>query len=267
MKEKSDLWVHQCPCIGKLIRNFKIVILIGLLTFSNVFASETGIQQTRISGTVTDASTGEPMPGVNVLLQGTTVGTLTDIDGKYTLTVPDQKNAILVFSFIGFSTVEVPAAGKQVMDMALEPELTGLDEVIVIGYGTMKKSDLTGSVVRADIESFREAPNVSVMQSLQGSVAGLNVGQVNSSGEEPELMIRGMSSISGETSPLIVVDNVIYRGNIIDINPNDIASIDILKDASSAAIYGSQATNGVILITTTKSGGIEGKPVIKYSGD
>ena len=266
MKEKSDLWVHQCPCRGKLIRNFKIVILIGLLTFSNVFASENGVQQTRISGTVTDASTGEPMPGVNVLLRGTTVGTLTDINGKYTLTLPDQKDATLVFSFIGFSTVEVPAAGKQVLDMALEPELTGLDEVIVIGYGTMKKSDLTGSVVRADIESFREAPNVSVMQSLQGSVAGLNVGQVNSSGEEPDIMIRGMSSISGETSPLIVVDNVIYRGNIIDINPNDIASIDILKDASSAAIYGSQATNGVILITTTKSGGIEGKPVIKYSG-
>src|SRR5690606_5567894 len=132
-------------------------------------------------------------------------------------------------------------------------------------YGTMRKSDLTGSVVRADIESFRESPNISVMQSLQGSVAGLNVGQINRSGEEPDILIRGMSSISGETSPLIVVDNVIFRGNLIDLNPNDIESIDILKDASSAAIYGSQATNGVILITTTKSGGLEGKPTIKFS--
>lgn len=129
-----------------------------------------------------------------------------------------------------------------------------------------RKSDLTGSVVRADIDAFRESPNLSVMESLHGSVPGLTVGQVNRAGQEPNIQIRGQSSLSGELAPLIVVDGVIFRGNIIDINPNDIESIDILKDASSAAIYGSQASNGVVLITTTKSGGIEGKPKFNYSG-
>jgi TonB-linked SusC/RagA family outer membrane protein len=230
-----------------------------------ILSSDSESQQNVVTGTVTDASTGEPMPGVNIQVKGTTIGTITDAAGKYSLSVTDR-NVILVFSFIGYSTREVPVAGKSVVDMILDPELTGLEEVIVIGYGTMRKSDLTGSVVRADIESFRESPNVSVMQSLQGSVAGLNVGQIDRSGEEPSILIRGLSSLSGETRPLIVVDNVIFRGNLIDLNPNDIESIDILKDASSAAIYGSQATNGVILITTTKSGGLDGKPTIKYSG-
>lgn len=222
------------------------------------------LQQKPVTGNVTDASTGESMPGVNIQVKGTTIGVMTDINGNYSLNVPEP-DAVLVFSFIGYRTRELPVEGKSVINLSLEGEMTGLDEVIVIGYGTMRKSDLTGSVVRADIESFRESPNISVMQSLQGSVAGLNVGQINRSGEEPDILIRGMSSISGETSPLIVVDNVIFRGNLIDLNPNDIESIDILKDASSAAIYGSQATNGVILITTTKSGGLEGKPTIKFS--
>lgn len=227
--------------------------------------SESGYQQNIVSGIVTDAETGQAMPGVNIQIKGTTIGTISDVSGRYSLGVNDR-NTVLVFSFIGYSTREVIVEGRSVVDLSLQAELTGLDEVIVIGYGTMKKSDLTGSVVRADIESFRESPNISVMQSLQGSVAGLNVGQINQSGEEPNILIRGLSSLSGETKPLIVVDNVIFRGNLIDLNPNDIESIDILKDASSAAIYGSQATNGVILITTTKSGGKDGKPIIKYSG-
>ena len=228
--------------------------------------SQTAImQQQTVSGRITDSETGEPMPGVNVLVKGTSTGTITDVNGNYTINVPEPKNSILVFSFIGYSTKEVSVSGNPVINQSLESELKGLDEVIVVGYGTMKKSDLTGSVVRADIESFRESPNVSVIQSLQGSVAGLNVGQVNQPGQDPDILVRGRSSISGETFPLIIVDNVIFRGNIIDLNPSDIESIDILKDASSAAIYGSQASNGVILITTKKTGGSEGKPTINYS--
>ena len=294
MKRNSDRWVHCYLYQRRLSLRLRIAILTVLFGVSCVFSvtaysvevktslnqeNTTGLQgdnltilssysvsqQNVVTGTVTDASTGEPMPGVNIQVKSTTIGTITDAAGKYSLSVTDR-NAILVFSFIGYTTREVPLSGKSVIDLALNAELTGLDEVIVVGYGTMRKSDLTGSVVRADIESFRESPNVSVMQSLQGSVAGLNVGQIDRSGEEPSILIRGLSSLSGETRPLIVVDNVIFRGNLIDLNPNDIESIDILKDASSAAIYGSQATNGVILITTTKSGGLDGKPTIKYSG-
>ena len=217
-----------------------------------------------ITGKVTDKQ-GGALPGVTVVVKGTTIGTVTNSDGEYSLANIPQEG-ILMFSFVGMRTQEVVLANQTSINVKMEEETIGLEEVVAIGYGSMKKSDLTGSVVRADVGAFRESPNVSVVQSLQGTVAGLNVGQINQSGEEPDILIRGKSSISGELTPLIVVDNVIYRGNLIDLNPNDIESIDILKDASAAAIYGSQAANGVILITTTKSGGYEGKPTIKYSG-
>lgn len=221
-------------------------------------------QPLKISGRVTDSS-GSPLPGVTVAIKGTTQGTITDSGGNYAL--PNVSgDGTLVFSFVGMKTQEIAVSGKATVNVAMAEEMIGLEEVVAIGYGTMKKSDLTGSVVRADIESFRESPNVSVIQSLHGSVAGLNVGQITSAGEEPDILIRGKSSISGELAPLIVVDNIIFRGNLIDLNPNDIESIDILKDASSAAIYGSQASNGVILITTKRSGGIKGKPTFNYSG-
>jgi TonB-dependent starch-binding outer membrane protein SusC len=174
--------------------------------------------------------------------------------------------ATLVFSFVGMRTQEVAVAGKTSINISMEEETIGIEEVVAIGYGTMRKSDLTGSVVRADLESFRQSPNISIIESLHGSVPGLSVGQVNSAGQEPSILIRGQSSLSGETAPLIVVDNVIFRGNLIDLNPNDIESVDVLKDASSTAIYGSQAANGVIIITTSKTGGMDGKPKFNYSG-
>ncbi len=221
-------------------------------------------QPVQVNGKITDPS-GQPLPGVTVVVKGTVQGTVTNADGDYSLTkIPE--NGILLFSFVGMKSQEIPVEGKTTINIVMEEEAIGIEEVVAVGYGTMKKSDLTGSVVRADVASFRESPNVSVVQALQGSVAGLNIDQINQSGGEPDILIRGKSSISGELTPLVVVDNIIYRGNLIDLNPNDIESIDVLKDASAAAIYGSQATNGVILITTTKSGGIEGKPIIKYSG-
>ena len=220
-------------------------------------------QQVKVSGTITDASTGEPMPGVNVVIKGTNVGAITDAIGKYSLNVTDQ-NAVLVFSFIGYSTKEVPFAGKSVIDTILESEITGLDEVLVIGYGTMRKGDLTGAVNRADMEIFKESPNVNIVESLHGSIPGLNVGAVTSSGENPSLNIRGSTNFTGQNSPLIVLDGIIFRGNMNDINPNDVESVDVLKDASSASIYGSEASNGVILITSVKRGEKD-KPSITYS--
>lgn len=217
-----------------------------------------------ISGRITDTNN-DPLIGVNIMVKGTNKGTATDLDGSFVLTDIDE-NDVLVISYIGFQSVEVGVNGTTYLQISLEADAQLLDELVVVGYGTMRKSDLTGSVVRADINSFRNSPNISIAQSLQGSVPGLSVGQVTRAGQDPGLLIRGQSSLSGETAPLIVVDNVIFRGNLVDLNPNDIESVDILKDASSTAIYGSQAANGVILITTSKSGGSNGKPLFNYTG-
>jgi len=222
--------------------------------------------QSGVTGTIVD-ETGEPLPGVTILIKGTTKGTVTSIDGKYS--IPAKADDVLLFSFIGMRSREVPVDGKNTIDITMEADAIGLDEVVAVGYGTMRKSDLTGAVVSVDVEQMAEMSNVSVMQSMQGSVAGLNVGAVDAAGENPTISVRGQSTISsGSTAnaPLIVVDGAIYRGNIIDINSADIATVDILKDASSAAIYGSQATNGVILITTKSGVDESGKPTITYSG-
>ena len=222
---------------------------------------EDGIQ-TSIAGTITD-NMGEPLPGASVLEKGTTNGTITDIDGRFQLNVRDD--AVLVFSFVGYKSKEIAVAGRSVFDVMLETDVAALEEVVVVGYGTVEKSDLTGSVAQANLESFRSQPNISIGQSLQGSVPGLNVGPVNRAGEEPNITVRGRTSISGAQSPLVILDGVIYRGNLIDINPSDIASIDVLKDNSAAAVYGSQAANGVILITTKSGNDNMGKPMISYS--
>ena len=220
------------------------------------------LQQNRVTGIVTDKD-GSPLPGVNVVVTGTTRGTTTDIAGKYSIEVPPGSKS-LTFSFVGMKPQENTIGALTQINVTMAESAIGLEEVVVIGYGTMRKSDLTGSVVRIDDEVISERPNISVIQSLHGASPGLNIGQVNEAGEEPSLSIRGKTSLSGAQAPLIVVDGNIYRGNLIDLNPNDIGSIDILKDASAAAIYGSQATNGVIIITT-KTGEVIGKPVINYS--
>ncbi|MCD6355109.1 MAG: SusC/RagA family TonB-linked outer membrane protein, partial [Prolixibacteraceae bacterium] len=220
-------------------------------------------QQKSITGMVTD-DTGQPLPGVTVLIKGTMQGTVTNVDGKYSITnIPE--NATLVFSFVGMKTQEIEVGNQSTINVSMAVDAIGLDEVIAIGYGSMKKSDLTGSVSQVTSEVITERQGVSLVQSLQGSTAGLNVGQVDQAGESPSISIRGRTSISGSQSPLIVVDGVIFRGNLVDINPNDIQSVDILKDASSTAIYGSQATNGVMIITT-KEGVVSDKPTITYTG-
>ena len=237
---------------------------IELLTLKSKFESES--QQPRkkeISGLVKD-SKGLPLPGVTVVLKGTTTGIITDSDGNYSLSnIPE--NATLQFSFVGMKTQEVKVGNQSVLNVVMADEIIGIDEVVAIGYGTMRKSDLTGAVLRADFDKFKDQPNISIAQSLHGSVAGLNVSQTTKAGAEPSISIRGRTSISGEQDPLIVLDGVIFRGNMIDINPDDIGSVDILKDNSAAAVYGSQAANGVILITSKTGKGKNNKPLINYS--
>lgn len=216
----------------------------------------------KISGVVLD-NLNEPIIGANVVIKGTTTGTITDVDGKFDIEA--QKGTKLEISYIGYETSEFTVNDHNNLVITLAEDSQTLDEVVVVGYGTARKKDLSGSVVRADLSTLKESPNVSLGSALQGTVPGMNVGTVTKAGTDPDMSIRGRTSISGSNNPLIVLDGIIYRGNIVDLNMNDIESIDVLKDASSAAIYGSQASNGVLLITT-KSVKAMSKPIIEYSG-
>lgn len=250
--------------LDRLLEDTKIVYEISdrQIVLTSVKRTEEG-QQKSVSGKVTDSS-GAPLPGVTVVVKGTTQGTVTNADGEYSISNL-LANATLQFSFVGMKTLEIVVGTQTSIVVVLEEESIGIEEVVAIGYGTMKKSDLTGSVFKADIDKFSDQPNVSIVQSLHGSVAGLNVSQITQAGSEPSISIRGRTSISGEQKPLIVLDGVIFRGNLIDINPDDIGAIDILKDNSAAAVYGSQAANGVMLITSKTGKGKNMKPLINYS--
>lgn len=215
-----------------------------------------------ISGTIIDEN-GEALIGASVMEKGTNNGTITDIEGKFSLNI-DEK-ATLIISYLGFESQEISIGNQNNISIILKENIQNISEVVVVGYGTMKKVDLTGSVISADIEAFKEAPNTNILESLKGAIPGLQIGQTNQASAEPSITIRGRNSINGNTLPLIVVDNIIYNGRIGDLNPSDILSVNILKDASSKAIYGAQAANGVLLITT-KAGRKSEKPTISYSG-
>lgn len=220
-------------------------------------------EQKSVSGKVTDSS-GQPLPGVTVVVKETTTGTVTNADGNFSLTIPNDAE-ILQFSFVGMKTQEVYIDGRTTFTMVMEEETIGLEEVIAVGYGTQKKSDITGTVASLSQERLEMVPNVNIAQAIQGSVPGISI-QTTAAGAEPDLdiMIRGRNSISANNSPLVVVDGIPYGGKLSDINPNDVKSIEILKDASAAAIYGSRGANGVILITTKE--GREGPATITYDG-
>lgn len=220
-------------------------------------------QNMTVKGTVTD-NYGEALVGVTVQVQGTTNGTVTDIGGNYSITnVPP--NGTLIVSYIGMQSQTVAVAGRSNINITLIEELQSLDELIVIGYGTAKRKDFTGSVSSVKLEDSPVAlmPNMNALESIKGNVPGLDIGATNSAGGEPSMQMRGQKSISGSNNPLIVLDGVIFMGSINDINPNDIATIDVLKDATSAAAYGSRSANGVITITTKK--GRSEKPVITFN--
>ncbi|WP_171596568.1 SusC/RagA family TonB-linked outer membrane protein [Marinifilum caeruleilacunae] len=216
-----------------------------------------------ITGVVKDATNEFPIPGVNVFIKGTTEGTITDIDGNYSISV--NQGSILVFSFIGMKSEEIEISNQKVIDVMLEVDAIGLNEVVAIGYGTQKKSDITGSVASFNTDVLREQSQTNIVQALQGNMAGITVTTNNSSAEDDgTILIRGQNSITASNEPLIVLDGIPFDGSLSELNSNDIESMEVLKDASSTAIYGSRGSNGVILITTKK--GKAGKMTVSYSG-
>ncbi len=207
-------------------------------------------QQKKVSGKVTDSS-GTPLPGVTIVLKGTTTGTITDSGGNYSL-ISVPSDGILVFSFVGMSTQEIPVGNQTTINVKMEEESIGLDEVVAIGYGTVKKRDLTGSVSSVKSEELKVAPATNVIAALQGHVAGLDITQTSGkSGSTPDILLRGNRSLTASNDPLYIIDGI--AGSITTLNPNDIESVDVLKDASSTAIYGSAGANGVIIITTKQA--------------
>lgn len=228
----------------------KRILIFTLLLFLS--AAMSFAQSIKVSGTVKD-SEGNPMPGVYVLdKQSKTKGTATDSDGKYEITV--AKNGFLEFSCLGFESKLEPVNGRVKIDVVMKSDAAKLDDVVVIAYGTAKKSDLTGAVSVVDMKSLNDIPASSVSSALQGRVAGMDM--MSSTGEpgaEASIQIRGARSISAGNAPLIVVDGVIDAvSDLNEINPADIKSISVLKDVSSTSLYGSRGANGVILITTER---------------
>ena len=221
-------------------------------------------QQPMINGQIADQN-GQPLPGVNIVQKGTTNGVSSDFDGNYSISLIESNEYVLVFSYIGFLTQEVSVTNQTTVDVKLVEDAAALDEVVVVGYGTARRKDVAGSVSTVDVENSPIA-NISssnALQSIQGQAAGINITPQNSPGTTPSILVRGQNSINGSNDPLIVLDGIIFLGSIQDINPSDIASFDILKDASAAAAYGSRSANGVIMITTKK--GKSDKPLIKIS--
>ena len=219
-------------------------------------------QQKNVSGKVTDSS-GVPIPGVTVVIKGTTKGIITDSEGNYSLS-GISSNATLLFSFVGMKTQEIRTNGESAINVKMEEENIGIEEVIAIGYGTMKKSDLTGSVQQVDAEKFKLQSTTQITEMLNGTIAGFNSNQGTSAqGGSSSMELRGPTSLTANTTPLVVVDGAIFTGSLRDVNPYDVKTIDILKDASSAAVYGAKAASGVIIITTKK--GNTGGPIINVS--
>lgn len=236
---------------------------IGLLLLFCLIPLWSVAQNITVKGVVKD-NFGEPVIGANVTEKGTTNGMITDLDGNFSLTV--QKNATLVISYIGYVTQEVAVKGNTQMNIILKEDSKALEEVVVIGYGTARKSDVTGSIASVGGDKLREMPATNITYALQNRIAGVDMAQTSSQpGATMQIRIRGTRSLTASNDPLVVLDGIPFMGNLSDINPGDIKSMDILKDASSTAIYGSRGANGVILITTNK--GAQGTPAkFTYNG-
>ncbi|HMC01731.1 MAG TPA: SusC/RagA family TonB-linked outer membrane protein, partial [Flavobacteriaceae bacterium] len=228
-----------------------------------LFSISTFAQNITITGEVTSTEDGMPVPGVNVIVVGTSRGVTTDFDGLYSILV--NQGEVLEFSFIGLKTRTVTIGNQTVINVAMEPDVEALDEIVIVGYGTQKKADLTGSISTVSTESIEKTPASNVMQSLQGKVSGVQIVSTGSPGGSPKVRLRGLGSYNDNNgNPLYVVDGMFYD-NISFLNSKDIESLTVLKDASSSAIYGVRAANGVIIIKT-KTGKKEQKPQFEYDG-
>ncbi len=235
---------------------FALVLLLGATT---AFA-----QKRTVKGVVTDDS--GPLVGVTVVLRDPPpTGTATDLDGSYALDVPDDK-AVLVFSFLGYKTVEIEVGTRSVIDVKLVSDALALDEVVVVGYGTQMKSHLTGAISKIGGDVLSDRPVSDITTALQGQISGLNINNVTSEvGVSPSIRVRGTGSISADSAPLVIIDGYPVPDGLSDLNPSDVKSIEVLKDAASAAIYGSRAANGVIMVTTKSGQADKAKYAVKVS--
>ena len=222
-----------------------MVCLIGMLLPMCMFA-----QQITVQGVVKD-QTGETVIGASVMEKGTTNGTITGIDGDFSLNM--SPNGTLVVSFVGYKTQEVQVKGQKQLQVVLSEDAEMLDEVVVIGYGTMKKSDLTGAVSSIGNKDIKDSPVSNLGQAIQGKISGVQIVDAGKPGDNVSIKIRGFSSINAKNDPLIIVDGAPYSGDINNINPNDVESMTVLKDAASNALYGARGANGVIIITTKRA--------------
>lgn len=232
-----------------------------LLLFSIMLQGTILNAQQSITGKVSDTGTGETLIGATVVVKGTTNGTITNIDGNYSLSVSNTQDTLL-FSFIGYKNQEIPIAGQSIINIGMIESEVMLSEMVVIGYGTVKKSDLTGSIAVISSDDLNRIPASNFTSALQGRAAGVLVTQTGSPGSSAQIRIRGIGSINQNPNPIYVIDGVITRG-LGNVNPTDIETIQVLKDASAAAIYGADGANGVIIITTKR--GVEGKPKVSLS--
>lgn len=244
---------------------FKNYLKISLIVFISIFTVQAQAQQITVTGTVRDDQ-GITLPGVSVLLNGTTEGTVTNADGKFSISVPNAQS-VLTFKYLGFVDQQITVGSTTSLNVVLATSSTSLNEIVIVGYGTQKKSDVTGAIVGLDTKDLETMPQVNIQQALQGRIAGLTATTLGASAEggNLNLQIRGKRTLGStdKDNPLIVLDGVIFGNSLSEINPQDIESLQVLKDASSAAIYGSRAANGVILITTKK--GKTGKARITYN--
>ncbi len=234
-----------------------------LLLFMAFISVQVYAQDVKISGTVIAEADKFPIIGANIVVKGTTIGTVTDIDGNFSLDVP--QNSTIAVSYIGCETQEIKITGAKTLNIVLKDNAIGLDDVVVIGYGSQRKSDLTGGIVAVGEEKLQMVTTNNLMDKLAGQVPGLNItnSKANPS-EDQTLRVRGENSLSADNSPLIVLDGIPYSGSLGDIDPDIIENLSVLKDASSAAIYGSRGANGVILIQTKK--GKKGGAMVTYKG-
>lgn len=242
-----------------------VLVLLFIAVFSASALDKNSLQQKTVNGRVLAADNELGFPGVNIIIKGTSIGTVTDADGNYTLAV-STADPVLVFSAIGYKTVEVPVAGQTTINLTMVDDITSLSEVVVIGYGTAKKSDVTGSIIRVNEEQLKARPVMNALEAMQGQAAGVDITSNERPGEIGQVRIRGARSLTASNDPLYVVDGIplMSSSGIETLNPLDIESVDILKDASATAIYGSRGANGVVLITTKK--GKAGELTMNYSG-
>ncbi len=279
--KKKQVNVIFCPEMGlkkPVLLSGLVIMLSVLLTFSAAASSTLALQQKRVTGKVTDATTGELLPGVTIVIKGTTSGVASDLDGSYVVDVPSN-TTVLQFTSVGYASQEIAVGSRTVIDVAMQADVTMIEELVVIGYGFKKKRDLTGSISSISAANIEDTPVKDVLSALQGRAPGVFVtSNSGAPGDGITVRVRGYSSLNSGNDPLYVIDGVPIESNsmtslngydmhglnpLSDINPGDIESIEVLKDAASTAIYGSRAANGVVLITTKR--GKEGKATVSLN--